>query len=259
MQKNNDPVGLVSVSFRSNSPREIFEAMRKAGLSCIEWGSDVHAPCNDLQRLEELVALQKEYGIEYSSYGTYFRIGINAIEELNAHVAAARMLGCKILRLWCGQKNYEDYTHVEKESFFEQARQIAALGEREDVIFCMECHNKTFTNCLQGALELMEATHSPHFQMYWQPNQYVDFETNLRYAKAIAPYTKVIHVFHWEEKNRYPLKDAKLPWLAYLACFDGSQRLLLEFMPDNLLESLGEESKALKAIRKAYFEKENSQ
>lgn len=259
MQENNYPIGLVSISFRPHSPREILEAMQKAGLSFIEWGGDVHAPCDDLQRLEELVALQKEYGIKCSSYGTYFRIGINAIEELDAHIAAARMLGCNVLRLWCGKKNYEDFTKEEKEFFLDRARQIAALGERENVIFCMECHNKTFTNCLQGALELMEATHSPHFQMYWQPNQYVDFDTNLRYAKAIAPYTKVLHVFNWEEKNHYPLKDAAKAWLAYLACFDGSQYLLLEHMPDNLLESLGEESKALKAIRKAYFEKGNQQ
>ena len=37
-------LGLVSVSFRGHTPREILEEMKKVGLSCIEWGSDVHAP-----------------------------------------------------------------------------------------------------------------------------------------------------------------------------------------------------------------------
>ena len=76
--------GLVSVSFRPLSPKEIIEATAAAGLKCIEWGSDVHAPCNDIERLQEIAKLQKESGISCSSYGTYFRIGTNAAEELPA-------------------------------------------------------------------------------------------------------------------------------------------------------------------------------
>jgi sugar phosphate isomerase/epimerase len=68
-------LGLVSVSFRKHSPKEILEEMKKAELSLIEWGSDVHAPCGDIERLNEIAKLQKEYGIECSSYGTYFRFG----------------------------------------------------------------------------------------------------------------------------------------------------------------------------------------
>ena len=39
--------GLVSVSFRDKTPPEIIKAAAGAGLSCIEWGSDVHAPFSD--------------------------------------------------------------------------------------------------------------------------------------------------------------------------------------------------------------------
>ena len=46
------------------SPKEIVKAAKTEGLSCIEWGSDVHAPCNDYERLQEIVALQQEYGID---------------------------------------------------------------------------------------------------------------------------------------------------------------------------------------------------
>ena len=37
-------IGLVSVSFRGLSPEEIIRIAKDAGLSRIEWGSDVHAP-----------------------------------------------------------------------------------------------------------------------------------------------------------------------------------------------------------------------
>ena len=68
-------LGLVSVSFRRHTPREILEAVRAAGLACIEWGSDVHAPCTDETALRRIAAMQAEYGIVCSSYGTYFRLG----------------------------------------------------------------------------------------------------------------------------------------------------------------------------------------
>ena len=48
---NNYTYGLVSVSFRKNSPEEILSAMKDSDLSVIEWGSDVHAPSDDIQNL----------------------------------------------------------------------------------------------------------------------------------------------------------------------------------------------------------------
>ena len=63
-------LGLVSVSFRQHTPEVILKATKNAGLSYIEWGSDVHAPADDLCRLEEIVRLQRRYGITCSAYGT---------------------------------------------------------------------------------------------------------------------------------------------------------------------------------------------
>jgi hypothetical protein len=71
--------GLVSVSFRAKEPREILCAMQAAGLCYIEWGSDVHAPCHDVARLDELGALMREFGVACSSYGTYFSARADAI------------------------------------------------------------------------------------------------------------------------------------------------------------------------------------
>ena len=77
---------------------------------------------------------------------------------------------------------------------------------------------------------------------------FVSYETNLAYAKAIAPYVTQIHVFNWEEKNRYPLKDAVETWRSYLSCFEGEHALLLEHMPNNLPEELASEADALRQI-----------
>lgn len=241
--------GLVSVSFRGLEPKEIIKLCRANDLGLIEWGSDVHAPCDNIPRLEEIVALQKEYGIRCSSYGTYFRIGVHDTRELDAYIKAAKMLGTTVLRLWCGEKNYEDLNAEEREFIISESKEAAKIAEDADVTLCMECHNKTFTNCIDGAIELMEAVNSQAFRMYWQPNQYRSVDVNIEYAQKISKYTKVIHAFNWEGKKKYPLSGAVEIWTKYLSYFDGSQKLLLEFMPDGKPESLGSETESLRRIR----------
>ena len=51
MKKSEYSLGLASVSFRDRTPLEIIKAVFSAGLSFIEWGSDIHAPCEDIKRM----------------------------------------------------------------------------------------------------------------------------------------------------------------------------------------------------------------
>ena len=241
-------LGLVSISFRDRTPEEILIAMQQAQLSYVEWGSDVHAPCRDKERLAELVRLQNAYGITCSSYGTYFRLGETPLEELPAYIAAAKRLGTDVLRLWCGRKSGAACTEEEKKALLEQCKAAAGIAEENRVTLCLECHIKTFTERMEDALWLIREVGSPYFQMYWQPNQFRTAEENLTYAKAISPYTKVLHVFNWKEHEKNPLEEAIDIWKDYLSCFDGSQTLLLEHMPDGKLETLAGEAEALLKI-----------
>lgn len=242
---SNYKTGLVSVSFRNHSPREILQAAKSAGLECVEWGSDIHAPCDDLERLSELVNLQKEFGIYCSSYGTYFKLGVTELSELPKYISAAKILGTNIIRLFCGDRKSDDYTESEKAEFLSQCRKAAEIAEKSGVTLCMECHNWSFTQTIEGALELMETVNSPNFQMYWQLNQFVSVEENVEYATQISKYVKHIHIFNWKKRDRYPLGDAFESWNKYLNCFNEDKTLLLEFMPDDRIESLEEEAKAL--------------
>ncbi len=242
--------GLCSISFRKNTPQEILTETKNAGLSYIEWGSDVHAPQKDIEKLTNIANLQKEYNIKCSSYGTYFRIGVTPTEELQEYINAAKILGTDVLRLWCGNKNSQDYNEEEKAALFNECKKIAAIAEENAVTVCMECHNGTYTNTEKSALELIKAVNSKAFLMYWQPQQFMSFEENLSYAKNISGFVKHIHVFNWKGDNRFPLADGINFWKEYLKCFENNKILLLEFMPDDKIESLANESDALKLITK---------
>ena len=248
MPENKYNLGLVSISFRKHTPREILEAMREAGLTHIEWGSDVHAPCGDLQKVKEIAELQKEYGVTCSSYGTYFRLGETPIEQLRDYISAAKLLGTDILRLWCGNKSGEDMTDQEREALLWQSKEAARIAEEEGVVLCMECHKKTFTQRLSDTLALMREVNSPHFRMYWQPFQWQTAEQNLAHAEAIAPYVYHIHVFQWKGTDKFSLCEGIGEWQAYLSKFETPRTLLLEFMPDDKLSTLMHEADALKTI-----------
>ena len=86
--------GLVSISFRNNTQREILTMMKTAGLSYIEWGSDVHAPHRSLGMLGELAQLQAQFGVSCCSYGTYFRLGETPTDELEYYISAAKRVSC---------------------------------------------------------------------------------------------------------------------------------------------------------------------
>lgn len=238
-------LGLVSVSFRDKTPQEILSAMKESGLSFIEWGSDVHCPPESAKEISDL---QNKYGIKCSSYGTYFKLGVTPIDELKQYIDAAKILGTNILRLWCGNKNSQDYSESEKEALFTECRQAEKIARNNGVILCMECHIKTYTNKKESAHELMQEVGSPHFRMYWQPSQFTTKDENIAYAKLISPFTECIHVFNWKEKEKYPLILAKDIWREYLGCFEGEKTLLLEFMPDGKIETLKTEADALREI-----------
>ena len=243
--------GLVSVSFRDLSPEEIAQEMVKCGLKYVEWGSDVHAPCADTARLEQIVSLQKQYGITCCSYGTYFRLGFTPNTELPAYICAAKRLGTKTLRLWAGKKSPDMYTPEERDGFFDVCRQAAKLAEDAGVVLCMECHRNSYTQTKDGALELMLAVNSPAFRMYWQPNQTLTFQENMEYIQALRPYIDNLHVFHMKDQIRYPLSTGEEEWKTYLGQFAGDRMALLEFMPDGQVESLPVEAQTLRRIAAA--------
>lgn len=236
--------GLVSVSFRSLSVEEIIAATKLTNLKHIEWGSDIHAPHFALGQLQHISSLCQENGIS-CSYGTYFRFGRDSVNELLPYIQAAKVLNAKILRVWCGTKGSNEYTMYELKQLYDDCKLAAKLAEQEGVILGLECHNWTLTDTKESAFALMQEVNSPAFQMFWQPNQFKSVEENLEYAKLLAPYVICIHAFNWEGDNKYPLALAKKTWSNYLRQFSANLPVLLEFMPDDKIETLRIESKTL--------------
>ena len=83
-------------------------------------------------------------------------------------------------------------------------------------------------------------------------------QENIKYASAVSEYVRNIHVFNWNGNEKLPLWQANIVWRRYLACFERTKTLLLEFMPDGRIESLAEEAEALAKITSDIWLKNNS-
>ncbi len=242
--------GLVSVSFRQATPETILTAAAKAGLRCIEWGGDVHVPPGDPERAQRVRQLTVDAGLRISSYGSYFRIGVNPVADFPAILETATTLGAPIVRLWAYDRLLpaEDpqWSRVVKE-----AAEIAKMAAEAKIQICLECHNGTLTEEYHSTLRFLQAVNQPNLGMYWQPNEQRDTDYNLEAAEALAPYTTCVHVFYWVKEQHHLLADGLSQWEKYRSIFASTGKdhpFLLEFMPDNRLESLPREAATLLSL-----------
>lgn len=222
-------LGLASIAFRHLTVEQIIAVAKNAGLSWIEWGSDVHAPKDDPENLDRVAKLTREAGLKISSYGTYFKISMNEPEEILDYIAAAKRLGTNILRIWC----YTSADPDEKERRYDVCRKLAKIAEDNGVVLCAECHSGNMTDNAQSSLELMQIVNSSAFKMYWQTNENFNAEENLAFVKAVEPYVVHVHVFNWHGRIKLPLAESENDWKQYTKVLGGERIYLLEHMPNH--------------------------
>lgn len=246
MEKNK--AGLVSISFRGYTPQEIATEAARCGLGTIEWGGDVHVPAGDTATAEAVRALTLEAGLTPCTYGSYYRLGAMQEEDAAKVAACANVLGSRVVRVWGGVKGSADLTDDEYRALVAAARSFCR--ELKDFTVALECHMNTVTDDYTQSLRFLHDVAEDNLAMYWQPHQFKTTEYNLQAAKALAPFVKNVHVFHWRERNRYPLAGEIDLWKQYAQIIGTEVPYMLEFMPDDRLETLETEAKALLEILK---------
>jgi len=243
--------GLVSISFRQLPCLEIIEKTKNAGLSAIEWGGDIHVPAGKAEIAAAVGAQTRREGLVISEYGSYYRLGASAPEEIDGVAACARALKTDTVRVWAFNKGSEDVMEEEYRRVVSDAKRICALYP--DLTFCTECHNNTLTDDYNSNLRLLADVDMPNFGAFWQPNQFKSTDYNLESAKALAPFVKSLHVFSWEGKTMYPLDHHSEIWKKYLSvfaksCAADSIYAMLEFMHDGSPDSLCKTAEQLRSF-----------
>jgi len=231
--------GLVSISFRGNTPTEIVKYVKEAELNAIEWGGDVHVPHGDIDTAKAVKALCKREGILTPEYGSYYTVGVSEKALFDGVLASARTLEAPLIRIWGGNKSSNTLSSDEYALLVEDAVRIARLSG--DITLCLECHQHTVTDEYHTAIQFIKDVNMKNLQMFWQPNQARNIEYNIDSLKALFPYVNAVHVFSWEREKKLPLDKHTEEWKKYIDILkDRDMNYMLEFMHDNNILTLKE-------------------
>lgn len=245
--------GLVSITFRQLTPEQIVRLVEKAGLQAIEWGGDVHAPHGDTEAARKVRKLTEQAGLEISSYGSYYRVGVNGSRnpEFNEVLDTALELQAPCIRVWAGNKEAQECEESYYRYIADQTQRIAELCAKHNISIAYEYHNGTLTNTAESTIKLLKMVNHPYVTTYWQPIHGAGVEKNSKDLKKLIEYVSNVHVFHWwpDERARRMLKEGEGHWKEYFRILGNSGKkryALLEFVKNDKPENFLEDAKTLK-------------
>lgn len=242
-------IGFTTVTFREKSRREICEIAQKNNIKYIEWGGDIHLPPNDSNALQEVISLQKEFGLTAISYGTYYRLGAEDYALWESITETANAIGAKIIRIWQGTSASADVSSEKLLSMVNETKALADIADKKGLTVAFEFHNGTNNDNGKSAVEFLKTVNKANVKTYWQP-----FSTNadIDNLKAALPYLACVHIFEWNEKGkRYSLKHGKERWSEFLEIIKESNAnpyLIMEFVKHDSEKQFAKDLKQLQII-----------
>jgi 3-dehydroshikimate dehydratase len=270
--------GICSVTLAKLSVEEVVGAVVKAGLQGIEWGGNGHVPHGDIACALRVNKLTAEAGLEVSSYGSYYRVGVSEGAGLTFRsvLDTAVALGAPTIRVWAGNRDTADADEAFVRSVVDDANRIADLAEKEGISVTFEFHGGTLTDRNETAIRFAGQVPHPNLFFSWQPPHGYTVGHCLAGLEGLLPRLSTVHVYHWTigsyEKNilnetvrpltypddyfRHPLVDGKRRWQKYMAAVETTGRdhfALLEFVKDDSLSQMLADAKILRSLVKESY------
>jgi sugar phosphate isomerase/epimerase len=249
--------GLVSVSFRKLSAREIIDLVVRAGLEGIEWGGDVHVPHGDASTAREVAAMTRDAGLTVAAYGSYYRAGeppTGDNPDFAAVLNSAARLGAPTIRVWSGRRPSQAADHAYRGLVLADLRRIGALAAAHQIVVTCEHHGHTLTDSPASARDLYAALKGQNVEAYWQPSPERSVGENAAGLMELLPRLVNLHLFHWISANgrseRCPLAAGRADWERYLRLAKSTGRphwALLEFFKDDRAEQFSDDATTLRS------------
>ncbi|NMA96283.1 MAG: sugar phosphate isomerase/epimerase [Clostridiales bacterium] len=245
--------GLVSISFRNLTAREVVDLVVEAKLDGIEWGGDVHVPHGDIKKAREVSKMTYDAGLKIPSYGSYYRTGWDDPKnpEFEAVLETAVALGTPCIRVWAGNRGSSEADVAWWEKVIEDSIEIASMAEKENIVIAFEYHGNTLTDTNESALELIKRIDHPNVKSYWQPPVDQDIPERIEGLTQILPYLAHIHAFQWDVRERLAFKEGFDEWKTYFEIVEGAGKscyALLEFVKDDEPTQFLEDAQVLKRV-----------
>ena len=230
--------GVVSVTFRKKSPRELIDISARAGLQAIEWGSDIHVPQGELALAREVRDMTISAGLDVASYGSYYYVGMD--QDFAPYLETAVELGAPNIRIWAGKCPSKTSDKSFRNKVAEDTHRICEEAAKAGITISSEYHANTLTDNLDSAIRFLEDANSPNMYSYWQQPLFVADEDQYPEMKKLFDTGRLtnIHVFaaYRGKFNKRPLAEDTKEWREFLSLLKTDDKLryaLLEFVKDD--------------------------
>jgi sugar phosphate isomerase/epimerase len=249
--------GITSITFRKFAPDKIVALTCQAGLSCIEWGGDVHVPHGNEKIARDVAKTTIDSGLLVSSYGSYYRVGESETAGLSfdAVLASACALGAPLIRVWAGKTSSAAADESYWKKVIADTHRIADAAQALGIKIVFEYHGQTLTDTIASATRLLQTTLHPAVATYWQPPNGMQDSQCIESIVSVMPYLSGLHVFHWVMNQgaivRCPLIDGLDRWVSFISRIPQTQArmpALLEFVKDDSEDQFLADAKILVSL-----------
>lgn len=245
---NSFKLGLCSVTFRKKSAAKVVEIAKKAGISYIEWGGDIHVTNTEEARIVKSICDNED--IKICSYGSYYRVGCCDNSKWEEICLIATAMGASSVRVWLGEKNSEETTQTEYNRILDDLKCICSVAQRYNLLVCPECHDNTYNNNTDAFLKIENELKADNFKTYFQ-SRYFRFDYDIDRIERTFDYIENVHVSYrdlareqrFKKKDKYYL-DRLLKKLSEMN-FDGV--ILVEFTKGSKVKQFFKDIRKLKS------------
>jgi len=249
-------IGITSVTFRKLDYKTVLKYCVESGLSCIEWGSDIHAPETDFATVRAVKEESDKAGIRICSYGSYYELCVheNYRETFRPYLEAAVILDAPIIRLWAGTMGADKATKEYYGQAVQETQTLCDMAAEYGITLAFEYHRNSLSDTADSAVQIYKDINRKNFALYYQYDSQISIEENIISLEKMLPYIKMVHVAYFDSKyKKLSLEegDGITLWTRLVELLKEHQVevcLLFEFLKDDSLEGLKYEMKIMERI-----------
>ena len=265
--------GICSVTLSKLSVEAIIELALQAELEGIEWWGEDHVPHGNNVTAQRVGYLTKAAGLEVSSYGSYYRVGVSEDEGLNfkSILDTAFNIGAPTIRVWAGNRDTPDVNAAFIKKVVDDTMRIADMSAEKGISITFEYHGGSLTDRNETSVAFAAQVQHPNVYFSWQSPHGYSCDHCLTGLKGLLDRLNTIHVYHWtigsyenntvnetvralkypEDFFRHPLAEGIDRWEKYFELIKQTGHnhfALLEFVKGDSTQQVFEDSKTLRKL-----------
>ena len=246
--------GLVSATFKTESPDFVLAALKKADLHAVEWSENWHIPAGDTALARDLRERTLAQGAEVAAYGSYYRLG------QNSNPAKDFCPRCRALRHWVPRSFASGAAVQHRQSWMQthagswRSRQGSSViwRHRRASRSPWKWTQNTVTDTNESGLSFLDEAAAENLYCLWQPTVALNMDERCAGLDMLEARGRLLnlHVYYWLEGKRRPFAEGLDEWRRYLQHVNRNEKRygLLEFVLDNTEEQFLEDAAQWKRL-----------